>query len=118
MFRKLLSTFIVSASLISFSVMAQETDKEVADLKKKIEMTIRRLDMRIDKVNDDQGKTKNQQVMESANEFKAKMESQRVTLREDLKKLPAVTKQGWKDYAEEVGEHIDKAKESAKPVVL
>jgi Ni/Co efflux regulator RcnB len=117
MYRKLLSAFLLSACLLSFSANAQD-DKEKADLKKKIEMTIRRLDIRIDKVNADHNKTQNQQVQESANDYKKKMESQKAMLQEDLKKLPDVTQAGWKDFVDDANEHMDKAKESAKPVVL
>lgn len=117
MFKKLLSTFILAACLLSVSVHAQD-DKEKADLKRKIEMTIKRLDMRIDKVNADKDKTKDQQVTESANEYKKKMEDQRSALQADLKKLPVVPSSEWKNFVDEVGEHMDKAKESAKPVVL
>lgn len=115
--RKLLSAFIIFTFVFSFSASAQD-DKAKADLKRKIEMTIKRLEMRIDKVNADQGKTKNQQVLQSANDYKRKMEGQKTELLQDLKKLPTVSAQAWKDFADEAGEHMDKAKESAKPVVL
>lgn len=116
--RKIVTVLVLAVSLFSGTAMAQGNDKEVTDLKKKIEMTIRRLDMRIDKVNEDHSKTKNQDVIDSSNEFKKKMEDNRAALQADLKKLPDVKKENWKDFVEEVTERLDLAKESAKPVVL
>ncbi len=116
--KKLFTMFVLAASLVSVESIAQADDNEVAAVKKKIEMTIRRLDMRIDKVDADQDKTKSAEVKSSSNEFKKKMEDQRVTLQADLKKLSTVKKENWKTFVDEVNEHVDSAKESAKPVVL
>lgn len=116
--RKLFTIFILAASLFAVEAIAQVDDKEIAEFKKKIEMTIRRLDMRIDKVDADQGKTKNQEVKDSSNEFRKKMEDNRTILRADLERLPKVKKENWKDFVEEVTEHMDAGKESAKPIVL
>ncbi len=116
--RKLFTILILAASLFSVEAIAQADDKEYADFKKKIEMTIRRLDMRIDKVDADQGKTQNQEVKNSSNEFKKKMEDNRNALRADLKRLPDVKKEDWKAFVEEVTKHIDAGKESARPIVL
>lgn len=116
--KKLFTMLVLAASLVSVESIAQADDNEVAAVKKKIEMTIRRLDMRIDKVDADQDKTKSAEVKSSSNEFKKKMEDQRVTLQADLKKLSTVKKENWKTFVDEVNEHVDSAKESAKPVVL
>lgn len=116
--RKLFAILILAASLFSVEAIAQADDKEYTDFKKKIEMTIRRLDMRIDKVDADQGKTQNQEVKNSSNEFKKKMEDNRNALQADLKRLPDVKKEDWKAFVEEVTKHIDAGKESARPIVL
>ena len=116
--RNLSILFLFAISFLSFKAMAQSDDKELADFKKKIEMTIRRLDMRIDKVNDDHKKTNSAEVIASSNEFKKKMEDQRVILKADLERLPQVKKENWKTFVEEVTEHMKDAKESAKPIVL
>jgi hypothetical protein len=108
---------ILLANLFSLTAFAQADDKEQADLKKKIEMGIRRLDMRIDKVDKDM-KTATAQAKESSKEYKTKLEKSKASLQEDLKKLQSAAKSGWKEFKEDVEEHLNEAKESIKPVML
>ena len=81
-------------------------------------MAIRRIDMRIDKIDRDLKTMKDEKAKESSNEYKTKLEATRAELADDLKELAAVTGDGWNDYKEGVDEHLDRAKADIKPVML
>jgi len=116
MIRKIfVAILLLIGSSVSYSAQAQDANKDA--LRKKIEMAMKRIELRIDKIDRDQ-KTMDEKAREQSGEYKLKLEAAKAELNEDLKKLPSVSKEDWKDFQEEVEEHLDQAKADIKPVML
>jgi len=116
MVKRLFSIIILAVGFIFFT--AQDTDAEKGGLKRKIEMALLRLDMRLEKVDKGVKNTTDQKAIESVSEFRGKLEKSKAALQSDLKELSIVKKEDWKKFKEGVDSHLDNAKESSKPVVL
>ncbi|MBL7719058.1 MAG: hypothetical protein JNL72_09510 [Flavipsychrobacter sp.] len=116
MLRKIFLLLVVLVSLAPALYAQSETDK--ADLKKKIQMSVRRLDMRIDKVVKDMGKMTDEKSKESSGAYKTRLEATKSLLEADLKKLPDVSAGAWKEFKDVAEEHMDNAKDDIKPVML
>ena len=116
MIRKIfLAILLLIGSSVSYSAQAQDANKD--GLRKKIEMAMKRIELRIDKIDRDQKKM-DDKAKEQSGEYKLKLEATKAELNEDLKKLPTVSKEEWKDFQDEVEEHLDQAKADIKPVML
>ena len=116
MIRKIfLAILLLIGSSVSYSAQAQDANKDA--LRKKIEMAMKRIELRIDKIDRDQKKM-DDKAKEQSGEYKLKLEATKAELNGDLKKLPTVTKEEWKDFQDEVEEHLDQAKADIKPVML
>lgn len=114
--RSLIVFLLVLGSLAGFTAYAQDMDKE--GMKKKIEMAIRRIEFRIDKVDHDLKKMTDDKAKEQSGAYKTKLEAAKAELGEDLKALQTVTKEGWKEFKEHADIHMEEAKTDAKPVML
>jgi predicted nucleic acid-binding Zn-ribbon protein len=112
----IVAIFILLSGLFGTAAHAQDADKDA--LKKKIVMSIRRIDMRIDKIDKDMKNAKDDNARASANEYKTKLQANKTDLEADLKALPDVKKEGWKDFVDEVEEHLGDAKDSIKPAMM
>lgn len=94
-----------------------DADAEKKSVQRKIELTIRRIDDRIEKIDKDMKKEKDANNDEP-NDFKAKLEASKAELQSDLKEIGNVKKDSWKEFADEVNDHLKNATATLKPVVL
>ena len=114
--RTLVVIFVLIGCILYSGAFAQSTERDA--LKKKIEMAMKRLELRIDKVDKDIAKIADGKSKDQSNEYKAKLEAAKNELAGDLKRLATVKDDEWKDFKEDVDEHLEEAKTDIKPTML